>query len=76
MDIILAALQVIIRATEIAKRAFWPVVLIDDLHFKINDGVVVEQTADVQNEIFVVNIFSEYNGIENRDRYNFFRFQM
>ena len=69
MDIILSFLKIIKRAAEITKGAFRPVVLIYNLHFQIDDGVVIEKATDVQNEIFVVNIFSEYNGIENCDRY-------
>ncbi len=48
MGIVVAFIQIIKCTAKIAERSFRPVVLIDDLHFEIQDLAVVEKDFDIQ----------------------------
>ncbi len=59
-----SARKLIKRTAKIAEGAVSPVVLVDDLHFQLNNSIVVKKDFDIQNKSLIVDCFSEFDRIE------------
>lgn len=70
-NVVLTGVQLIKAAAQIAQRAFRPIHVIRDLHFKVYVYIVVQQNSDIEDEIFVINMFSKYDGIGDDNRCDF-----
>ncbi len=74
--IILSCIQAAERAAEVAQGPFRPVIFIYDLHFQIDNDIVVQDDLDIQDKGFLVYGHAKLNGIGNHSGFNLFRLQV
>ena len=72
----ITSFQVIKYPAEIAERALSPVVLVADLHFKMDDGTVIEGHFDIEKECLCIDGSAQLNRIQDIDGDDLFVMQM
>jgi hypothetical protein len=58
---------------EIVEGTVRPVVQIPDLHFNVDQRVVIHTKADIEDGTFIADTFAEDDGIEDVKIFDFFR---
>ena len=59
----IAWLQAVKVPAEIAQGTFYPVMLIDDLQFQIQDSMIIQEDFDVQNKCLVRDRSAQFDRI-------------
>ena len=59
INIVITLYKIIKASAEIAHGSFYPIALVNHLHFKIDDGVIVHKNPDIQDEGFIRDMFSK-----------------
>ena len=65
VPIVLPAVQLIEGAAEVGQGAVGPIPLVEYLHFKVEERVVVQQDFDIQNKVLGVDGAAELHGISD-----------
>ena len=63
VDVSLSVFQAVKRTTEIAEGTLHPVVLVNDLHFQVDNGTVIQQNLDIQKKVLADNRIAKLNWI-------------
>ena len=63
--------QMVKGTAKIHDRPFPPVQFIGNLHFKIDQGAIVQIDIDIQTKFLIGHRFSQYNGICDFHGYDF-----
>ena len=68
--VIIAAVEVIESAAQVAEGAFHPVSFVDDLHLKVDEYLLVQFDPDVKDIVFAVDILAQFDGVGDYDGTN------
>jgi hypothetical protein len=71
--VFLPFLQIVKAPAEIGDGALRPVVVVDDLHFQIDDGIIIHLRLDVEDHLLFLWVIREGEGIDHVDTAYFVR---
>ncbi len=74
--IILSGIEVIEGTAKVTQRALGPVIFIDDLHFQIDDDIVIQNDFDIKDKCLLIDGAAQFNGIGYHSGLNLFGLQV
>ena len=65
--VIVASVQIVESAAQVTEGAFHPVSLVDDLHLKVDEHLLVQFDPDIKDIVFAVDILAQFDGVGDYD---------